>query len=185
MSIRPWRDIARRKSRQIMVGNVPVGGDAPVTVQTMTNTPTSDAKATIDQIRRLEESVDRQLFDDNRRKLTLTHDGEVLLEFARAILRLNDEARDRFQATDITGHVTLGTPDLYASYILPEVLDKFSRAHPNVEVELRCTRSVHLHAALERGELDIALMTNQPEFRSGELVSRNVFVYFLVIYQAR
>jgi (E)-4-hydroxy-3-methylbut-2-enyl-diphosphate synthase len=55
-SIRPWRDIARRKSRQIMVGNVPVGGDAPITVQTMTNTPTSDAKATIDQIRRCEEA---------------------------------------------------------------------------------------------------------------------------------
>ena len=38
-----------------MVGNVPVGGDAPVTVQTMTNTPTSDVKATIDQIRRCED----------------------------------------------------------------------------------------------------------------------------------
>src|SRR5947199_2807712 len=55
MSVRPWRDIERRKSRQIMVGNVPVGGGAPVTVQTMTNTPTPDAKATIDQIRRCEE----------------------------------------------------------------------------------------------------------------------------------
>ena len=54
--IRPWRTIERRQSRQIMVGNVPVGGDAPVTVQTMTNTPTSDAKATIDQIRRCEEA---------------------------------------------------------------------------------------------------------------------------------
>jgi len=56
MSIRPWRDIARRPSRQIMVGNVPVGGDAPITVQTMTNTVTADAKATIDQIRRCEEA---------------------------------------------------------------------------------------------------------------------------------
>jgi (E)-4-hydroxy-3-methylbut-2-enyl-diphosphate synthase len=55
MSIRPWRDIDRRKSRQIMVGSVPVGGDAPITVQTMTNTPTQDAAATIDQIRRCEE----------------------------------------------------------------------------------------------------------------------------------
>jgi (E)-4-hydroxy-3-methylbut-2-enyl-diphosphate synthase len=55
-SIRPWRDIARRQSRQIMVGNVPVGGDAPISVQTMTNTLTSDAKATIDQIRRCEEA---------------------------------------------------------------------------------------------------------------------------------
>ena len=56
MSLRPWRDIVRRRSRQIMVGTVPVGGDAPVTVQTMTNTPTSDARATIDQIRRCEEA---------------------------------------------------------------------------------------------------------------------------------
>src|SRR6478735_7841094 len=55
-SIRPWRDIARRTSRQIMVGSVPVGGDAPVSVQTMTNTPTEDAKATIDQIRRCEDA---------------------------------------------------------------------------------------------------------------------------------
>jgi len=50
MSIRPWRDIVRRSSRQIMVGRVPVGGDAPISVQTMTNTPTSDAAATIAQI---------------------------------------------------------------------------------------------------------------------------------------
>jgi (E)-4-hydroxy-3-methylbut-2-enyl-diphosphate synthase len=55
-SIRPWRTIERRKSRQIMVGKVPVGGDAPITVQTMTNTLTSDAGATIDQIRRCEEA---------------------------------------------------------------------------------------------------------------------------------
>ncbi|MGB9153614.1 MAG: flavodoxin-dependent (E)-4-hydroxy-3-methylbut-2-enyl-diphosphate synthase [Alphaproteobacteria bacterium] len=47
---RPWRQIARRKSRQIKVGNVLIGGDAPVSVQTMTNTLTSDAKATIEQI---------------------------------------------------------------------------------------------------------------------------------------
>ncbi|MEP2101733.1 MAG: flavodoxin-dependent (E)-4-hydroxy-3-methylbut-2-enyl-diphosphate synthase [Parasphingorhabdus sp.] len=55
-SLRPWRDIERRKSRQIMVGDVAVGGDAPITVQTMTNTLTSDPKATIDQIRRCEEA---------------------------------------------------------------------------------------------------------------------------------
>jgi len=49
-SIRPWRQIDRRKSRQIMVGNVPVGGDAPITVQTMTNTDSSDVAATVAQI---------------------------------------------------------------------------------------------------------------------------------------
>src|SRR5262245_15760166 len=56
MSIRPYRDIMRRKSRRIMVGSVPVGGDSPITVQTMTNTLTADAEATIAQIRRAEEA---------------------------------------------------------------------------------------------------------------------------------
>jgi len=48
--IRPWRNIERRKSRQIHVGKVAVGGDAPISVQTMTNTLTTDAKATINQV---------------------------------------------------------------------------------------------------------------------------------------
>lgn len=48
--IRPWRNIDRRKSRQVMVGRVPVGGDAPISVQTMTNTLTTDVKATLGQI---------------------------------------------------------------------------------------------------------------------------------------
>ena len=48
--IRPWRTIERRKSRQIMVGNVPVGGDAPIAVQTMTNTDSGDVKATLGQV---------------------------------------------------------------------------------------------------------------------------------------
>jgi (E)-4-hydroxy-3-methylbut-2-enyl-diphosphate synthase len=53
-SVRPYRQIQRRKSRQIFVGSVPVGGDAPITVQTMTNTLTSDAKATIAQVQAAE-----------------------------------------------------------------------------------------------------------------------------------
>lgn len=48
--IRPWRNIERRKSRQIMVGKVPVGGDAPISVQTMTNTNGHDVNATLAQV---------------------------------------------------------------------------------------------------------------------------------------
>lgn len=54
MSVRPYRDILRRRSRQVHVGRVAVGGDAPISVQTMTNTPTADVAATVDQIRRCE-----------------------------------------------------------------------------------------------------------------------------------
>ncbi len=52
--IRPWRNIDRRKTRQIMVGNVPIGGDAPIAVQSMTNTPTDNVAATVAQILALE-----------------------------------------------------------------------------------------------------------------------------------
>ncbi|MBF9061012.1 flavodoxin-dependent (E)-4-hydroxy-3-methylbut-2-enyl-diphosphate synthase [Rhodobacterales bacterium HKCCSP123] len=54
--VRPWRNIERRKSRQIHVGPVPVGGDAPITVQTMTNTLTTDVTATVEQIQRCAEA---------------------------------------------------------------------------------------------------------------------------------
>jgi (E)-4-hydroxy-3-methylbut-2-enyl-diphosphate synthase len=54
MSVRPYRDIVRRRSRQIRVGSVPVGGDAPITVQSMTNTLTHDVKATVEQVQALE-----------------------------------------------------------------------------------------------------------------------------------
>ncbi|MEM1105923.1 MAG: flavodoxin-dependent (E)-4-hydroxy-3-methylbut-2-enyl-diphosphate synthase [Pseudomonadota bacterium] len=55
-AIRPWRSIERRVSRKIRVGAVEVGGDAPIAVQSMTNTPTEDAAATLNQIRGLEEA---------------------------------------------------------------------------------------------------------------------------------
>ena len=56
MSYRPYQEIIRRKSRRVYVGRVPVGDGAPITVQTMTNTITGDARATIEQIRRIEEA---------------------------------------------------------------------------------------------------------------------------------
>ena len=50
MSLRPFRDICRRKTKEINVGNVKIGGNNPISVQSMTNTPTKDVKATINQI---------------------------------------------------------------------------------------------------------------------------------------
>ncbi|NVJ91251.1 MAG: flavodoxin-dependent (E)-4-hydroxy-3-methylbut-2-enyl-diphosphate synthase, partial [Methylocystaceae bacterium] len=56
MSVRPYRDIQRRKSRQIRVGDVLVGGDAPISVQSMTNTLTTDVEATVQQVLAMEEA---------------------------------------------------------------------------------------------------------------------------------
>ena len=68
-SIRPWRSISRRKSRKIWVGDVPVGGDAPITVQSMTNTLTSGAAG---------EMVIRQVLKPGDKYIVPEEDGLVL-----------------------------------------------------------------------------------------------------------
>ena len=56
MSIRPFRDIKRRKTKKVKVGKVEIGGDSPISVQSMTNTLTTDVDATIKQINELTEA---------------------------------------------------------------------------------------------------------------------------------
>src|SRR5207302_9748027 len=76
MSVRPSRDILRRTCRTIHVGKVPVGGDAPITVQSMTNTVTSDVKATVEQVQALERAgadIVRVSCPDRESALVLKH----------------------------------------------------------------------------------------------------------------
>src|SRR3984893_14877147 len=76
MSVRPYRDIDRRACRQIHVGKVPVGGDAPITVQSMTNTVTHDVKATVEQVQALERAgadIVRVSCPDQESALALKH----------------------------------------------------------------------------------------------------------------
>ncbi len=90
--------------------------------------------------------------DGERRHGALTRDGEVLLAYARKLLRLNDEIRDRFGGPDIAGRVRLGVPDLYAAFLLPSVLAGFARVYPQVEIELRCSRSHNCALPSPRGD---------------------------------
>ncbi len=129
------------------------------------------------QIKRLELVVGRPLFGPDKRNLTLTADGEVLLRYARAVLQLNEEARQHFSGPSFTGHVVLGTPDLYAAHLLPEILASFSKAYPGVGVELHCRRSQYLQVSLRANELDLALVTRQYDSPDGALVRREPLVW--------
>ncbi len=133
--------------------------------------------AITNQMHRLEKALGKPLYESDRRQLTLTPEGEMLLAYARKLLGLNDEIRDRIQTPSVAGHVRLGVPDLYAAYLLPVVLAGFARAYPEVEFEMRCSRSIHLHSALEREEIDIALTTRQPEFGSGLIVREEPLIW--------
>lgn len=129
------------------------------------------------QVKRLEETVGHPLFGADKRHLTLTREGEVLLGYARTMLQLNDEAHARFTSPEVEGRVTLGTPDLYAAYLLPGILGSFSRAYPDIEIELRCQRSALLLSALKSEELDLVIITRQDDHKAGQIVRREPLVW--------
>ncbi|MBB3973662.1 LysR substrate-binding domain-containing protein [Hansschlegelia beijingensis] len=114
------------------------------------------------QLRRLEEAAGQPLFEADLRRLRLTPQGEALLPYARALLRMHDEARLKLASDEIEGRVTLGCPDLYAAFLLPETLASFRRAYPRVEVSVRCALSRQLAAEMDEGLLDVAIATRMP-----------------------
>jgi DNA-binding transcriptional LysR family regulator len=95
------------------------------------------------------------------RQNRLTIDGEKLLDYARRIVKLNDEAVVAFTQPELTGRVCFGTPDDYADRFLPEILARFARTHPLVEVDVECRASGHLVQLVRRGELDASLITSE------------------------
>lgn len=111
------------------------------------------------QMKRLEERVGRPLFARDGRQSKLTEEGERLLDYARKIVRLNQEALAAFSAAELAGHVRLGVPDDYADRYLPEILARFSRSNPQVEVTVACEPTPMLVAAIGGHDLDLAIVT--------------------------
>jgi DNA-binding transcriptional LysR family regulator len=109
------------------------------------------------QIRRLEDTLGRELLHRNGRQAKPTEEGERLLSYARRLLALAAEARDVVARPAGEGVVRLGIPEDFAAYRLPVLLSQFARARPGLRLDVRCGLSVRLARDLERGELDLAL----------------------------
>lgn len=122
------------------------------------------------QMRRLEERVGKQLFAKDGRGIRLTAEGEKLLNYARRIIRLNNEAIAAFDDNRLEGTLRIGTPDDYADRYMPEIIGRFAKTHPNVELYIVCEPSEDLAEKLSRGELDIALVTHHPKVRISDVV---------------
>jgi DNA-binding transcriptional LysR family regulator len=112
------------------------------------------------QMKRLEERLDRPVFARDGRASKLTDDGERLLDYARRIVKLNIEALATFTDAGLSGRVRLGVPDDYADRYLPEIMARFSRAYPGVELTVVCEPSIALFDRIEANELDLAIVTN-------------------------
>lgn len=109
------------------------------------------------QLRKLEDQVGQPLVQRSGRGLTPTTAGESLLGYAKRLLELNDEAVDSVRSADVEGWVRLGLPQDFAESWLPAVLNRFSRAHPKIRVEVQVDRSIPLIEKTIKDELDIAL----------------------------
>ena len=129
------------------------------------------------QLQRLEELTGKQLFVHGGRRLALTEDGGIVLTYARSILRLHDELISQLASQEIEGQVVLGTPDLYAAFILPSILSVFRKSFPRIQVELNCALSTPLVELVKRSEVDIALVTRMNDFTGGQVVRREQLVW--------
>src|SRR5205085_12106348 len=112
------------------------------------------------QMKRLEERLDRPVFARDGRASKLTEDGERLLDYARRIIKLNVEAIAAFSDAELSGRVRLGVPDDYADRYLPEIMARFSRVYPGVELTVICEPSVELIERIDGNQLDLAIVTN-------------------------
>lgn len=129
------------------------------------------------QLQRLETICGFNLFRSEGRKMMLTPDGALVLSYANSILRLHDEMLSRLQSPDVEGHVVLGTPDLYAAFILPSILALFRQAFPRVQVQLQCSLSTPLVRLVHRGEIDLALVTRMNDFSGGKVVRQEQLIW--------
>lgn len=120
------------------------------------------------QMKRLEERLDRPVFERDGRASKLTEDGMRLLDYARRLVKLNVETVAAFSDDALSGRVRLGVPDDYADRYLPEIMARFSRVYPAVELTVLCEPSVDLLERIDANELDLAIVTNCDSKRASE-----------------
>ncbi|WP_427025669.1 LysR family transcriptional regulator [Aureimonas ureilytica] len=110
------------------------------------------------QVRRLEERLGTDLFERSGRAVKLTEAGGRLLSYARRMLSLSQETLSAFDEQTIEGHVRIGLPDDYAERFLPEIMARFVRSNPRVELQIACETTSSLIEHIDKGHLDVALV---------------------------
>ena len=128
------------------------------------------------QIKKLESAAGCRLLVRGPRQLQLTHQGQLLLGYARRLLDLHAQAQAALQGEVVSGLVRLGVPDDYASKYLTPVLKRFAPRHGGVEIHLDCEQSTALIPRVARGELDLALVSRD-HTRRGTLLFHEPMVW--------
>lgn len=130
------------------------------------------------QIQRLEQAANAPLLLRDTRSLQLTEDGDRMLTYARRLLSLHDEARAAIGGVSHSGEIRLGVSEDIAPVALPKALAEFSRVHPRLYIAMQCDLSLSLTKQFHRGDLDVAVVKQDPSERSGERLKVDPLVWF-------
>lgn len=129
------------------------------------------------QLKRLEELVGQPLLERSRKGMTPTASGEQLLDYARRILELNDEAWARMTGEAFEGDLVLGVPHDVVYPHVPEILRHFARAFPRVRVSLMSSYTRRLKEDFARGEADVIITTETRAEGGAQVLQRSPLVW--------
>ncbi|WP_213805490.1 LysR substrate-binding domain-containing protein [Granulicella sp. dw_53] len=128
------------------------------------------------QMKRLQDDLATPLFRKHGRGLALTEAGEVALTYARRMLALNDELLDTMQGANLAGHIRIGCPQDFAP-ILPSVLSHFALLYPRMQIELRIEGNAALADAVEKSQIDLAVVIGHEDRSSAQKVGELELVW--------
>lgn len=113
--------------------------------------------AVTQQMQRLEDQIGHPLFDRQGRHKRLTSHGQKLLEYARHLLSLNDEAMRSMREGSLEGQLRIGAPHDVADTMLPPLLAQVARTSPLLQLDIHVGRSPFLMESLKHGEIDMTI----------------------------
>ncbi|MEJ2022828.1 MAG: LysR family transcriptional regulator [Maritimibacter sp.] len=123
------------------------------------------------QVKRLEETLGKSLFERQGRGVVLTTDGEQLLSYARRMLALNDEVWSRFTGAAYEGELVLGVPHDVVYPYLPPVLQRFHAEYPRMKITLVSSNTNRLKEMFDHGKCDVILTTEDEVEPGGETLA--------------
>lgn len=133
--------------------------------------------AVTQQMQRLEGLVGMPLFEKQGRGKVLSRHGEMLVQYARKILALNDEAIRKMTGQELEGVVRIGSPHDVSDSILPTILTHVTRSLPRIQLEIRVDRSPFLMEALHAGEIDLTISSRFDPDLDGRILRRSPTVW--------
>ncbi|MBQ4851418.1 LysR family transcriptional regulator [Pseudoalteromonas sp. MMG012] len=131
------------------------------------------------QMKKLEQDLNKKLFQKQGRLLNLSHDGQVFARYAKQLVQLHDETVKQMNAAQPSTLLRLGCPDDYAESVLPKLIKLLHKCWPNLDLQITCTPSNRVKIMIDSGHLDLGIITRSSDTEEGYTLesSQGVWTY--------